>query len=73
MFSPTSVTSKSRGAPSGVISNGDTANLNYRYQDQSTSGGGSISFFLDDNTDPYDGHLTAPDLGTDSNLSTTGA
>jgi hypothetical protein len=57
------------GDSAGAIANGQGINLNYRYQD--SDGGSSVSFYLDSDVNPYDGHSLS--LGNDSNLPLTGA
>jgi hypothetical protein len=54
---------------SDVIHNGEPLSLSYRYQD--VTGGGTLSFYLDDDTNPYNGNRRV--LGTQSNLTSTGA
>jgi hypothetical protein len=58
------------GGSAGLFNNGDAIDLGYR--DQDSGGGGSVSFFLDSDTNPYNGNLGA--LGVaDANLAPTGA
>jgi hypothetical protein len=58
------------GGSSGLLSNGDAIDLGYRYQD--SSGGGSVSFCLDGDANPYNGNVKA--LGpSDTSLPPTGA
>jgi hypothetical protein len=58
------------GGSSGLLTNGDAIDLDYRYQD--VNGGGSVSFHLDGDANPYNGNVRA--LGpADPNLPATGA
>jgi hypothetical protein len=57
------------GDSAGAIVNGQSINLNYRYQD--INGGATVSFYLDSDSNPYDGHSLS--FGTDSNVPLTGA
>jgi hypothetical protein len=54
---------------SNVIHNGEPLSLSYRYQD--VAGGGTLRFYLDDDTNPYNGNRRV--LGTQTNLTSTGA
>jgi hypothetical protein len=58
------------GGSSGLFADGAAIDLDYRYQD--VNGGGSVSFYLDGDTNPYNGNVKA--LGAaDASLPPTGA
>jgi hypothetical protein len=53
----------------GFVANGSAASISYRYQD--VAGGASVSFFLDNDTNPYNSFTRA--IGQDPSLPATGA
>jgi hypothetical protein len=57
------------GDSSGLISNTNALNLTYRYQD--SAGAGAVTFYLDNDTNPYDGFSRT--YGSTSALAGTGA